>query len=469
MGVRAGAFLRLVLLLSAGAQTGSHSGARALNRTKEEPNPQLLRSEQLEQHQLEQHQPALNPRQLQPKPSPSVRAHGLVQSPDLNPIKQEPKVLVRFEQRVPVPAHTVAVRCGEAEVTIEVKQNFLGNGQLIRAGDLTLGGCRASHTQEEEEEEEKLLLIQARLQDCNSTVQVSKEALVYSFSLLYAPSPSGPAPVLKTNRAQVSIQCHYPRRHYVSSDALWPSWRPLGSNVLVEQQLDFTLRLMTEGWQSARPSSVYFLGDVMHVEAAVLRAHHVPLRVYVDQCVATAQADPGAEPGYTFINNHGCLTDAKLSGAKSFFMQRSQEEKLHFQLQTFMFHRENRSSIFITCRLKATSVSAPVDLQHKACSFLTEAQRWVASDGDNKVCVCCDSSCSSSSRRKRRRRSSRHGDAALEWEGTAALGPIVLRKMSDPPHPHRRGKNPGALAVVLLVSVGDVVGSSKASAHCVCT
>lgn len=35
---------------------------------------------------------------------------------------------VKFEQRVPVPADSVAVRCGEGEVTIEVKQNFLGNG-----------------------------------------------------------------------------------------------------------------------------------------------------------------------------------------------------------------------------------------------------------------------------------------------------------------------------------------------------
>lgn len=42
------------------------------------------------------------------------------------------KVLVKSEQRVPVPAASVAVRCGEGEVTVEVKQNFLGNdGQLL--------------------------------------------------------------------------------------------------------------------------------------------------------------------------------------------------------------------------------------------------------------------------------------------------------------------------------------------------
>lgn len=42
------------------------------------------------------------------------------------------QVLVKSEQRVPVPAASVAVRCGEREVTIEVKQNFLGNDCHLR-------------------------------------------------------------------------------------------------------------------------------------------------------------------------------------------------------------------------------------------------------------------------------------------------------------------------------------------------
>lgn len=60
-----------------------------------------------------------------------------------------------------------------------------------------------------------------------------------------------------------------------------------------------------EDWQSQRPSSVYFPGDVMHIEAAVLQGHHVPLRVYVDSCVATADPDPYSQPRYPFVNNHG--------------------------------------------------------------------------------------------------------------------------------------------------------------------
>lgn len=37
---------------------------------------------------------------------------------------------MKFEQRVPVPSHSVSARCGEGEVTVEVQQNFLGNGCL---------------------------------------------------------------------------------------------------------------------------------------------------------------------------------------------------------------------------------------------------------------------------------------------------------------------------------------------------
>lgn len=43
----------------------------------------------------------------------------------------------------------------------------------------------------------------------------------------------------------------------------------------------------------------------MHIEAAVLRGNHIPLRVYVDSCVATANPDPYSQPRYSLINNHG--------------------------------------------------------------------------------------------------------------------------------------------------------------------
>lgn len=40
-----------------------------------------------------------------------------------------------------------------------------------------------------------------------------------------------------------------------------------------------------------------------------------------------------------------CLTDAKLTGAKSYFMQRRQEDKLHLMLKAFRFHQDHRNSV----------------------------------------------------------------------------------------------------------------------------
>lgn len=339
-----------------------------------------------------------------------------VQGPDPSlPVKKESKGLVRFEQRMPVPAESVSARCGEGKVTVAVQQNFLGNGQLIRPSDLTLGGCEAVDAVEH------VLLFQTELQNCGSTVTMTEEALIYAFSLIYTPTPIGNTFILKTNPAEVTVQCQYQRRHFVSSNAVLPTWRTFASEMQAEQRLHFSLHLMTEDWQSQRPSNVYFLSDVMHIEASVLQGHHVPLRIFVDSCVATVNPDPSSVPRYPFINNYGCLSDAKLTGAKSYFMQRNQENKLHFQLKAFRFHQGDKNSIYITCHLKATKIDVPTDSQHKACSFLTEAQRWVASGGDNKICDCCETSCSG----QRQRRSSA-ADAALEWEGMAALGPILL-------------------------------------------
>ncbi|XP_070813920.1 zona pellucida sperm-binding protein 3-like [Chaetodon trifascialis] len=425
-------------------------------------NPQRSEAGQLTSEQLE-------PRETAP-------AQELIQGPDLNPpVKQESKVQVTFEPRVPVPAVSLAVRCGEAEVTVEVKRNFLGNGQLIRPSDLTLGGCAALDMADQ------ILQFQTELQGCGSTLTMTEEALIYSFSLMYFPTPIGNTVILKTNPAEVVIECHYRRRHYVSSAAVRPTWKPFASNMLAEQPLHFSLRLMTESWQSQRPSSVYFLSDVMHIEAAVLQGHHVPLRVYVDSCVATVNPDPSSQPRYPFINNHGCLRDAKLTGAKSYFMQRSQEDKLHFQLKAFRFHQDQRNSLFITCRLKATVVSIPIDSQHKACSFLTEADRWVASGGDNKVCSCCETSCSEQRRRRRHA-----ADADVEWEGTAALGPILLEENIQKEEQSELGPVTqaasdssiallcgagAALAVALLVLMGANISSRlhKPTGHAVCT
>ncbi|KAM9766500.1 zona pellucida sperm-binding protein 3-like [Menidia menidia] len=358
-------------------------------------------------------------RGLHPELKESTQAQEMLQSraqdPHL-PVEKESKVLVKVEQQVPVPAESVLARCGEKKVTIAVNQDFLGNGQLIRPSDLTVGGCAAVDTVDH------VLMFQVELQNCSSTVMMTEEAIIYTFTLKYFPKPVGKTPILKTNPVEMNVRCHYQRRQYVSSDAMRPAWTTFASKQQADQRLHLSLRLMTEDWQSQRPSNVYFLSDVMHMEVSVLQGHHVPLRIFVDSCVATVNPDPSSRPRYPFINNYGCFNDSKMTGAKSYFLPQNQQDKLHFQLEAFKFYQDDRNALYISCHLKATKVDAPIDGQHKACSYLTEAKRWVASGGDNNVCRCCESSCSI----RQRQRRSLAANAALQREGMAAPGPILL-------------------------------------------
>uniref|UniRef100_A0A3B3Z7J0 Zona pellucida sperm-binding protein 3 n=1 Tax=Periophthalmus magnuspinnatus TaxID=409849 RepID=A0A3B3Z7J0_9GOBI len=333
------------------------------------------------------------------------------------------KVMLKSEEREPVPADSVKVTCGEDEVTIDVKLNFLGNGQLIHPPDLTLGDCPLVTVRD------NILHFKSALQSCGSTVMLSEDALVYSFSLLYKPSPIRNTFILKTSPAEVLIECHYPRRQVISSENIRPTWFPVDFHVSSDQQFQFSMRLMTEDWSSQRPSSVFFVNDVMHIEVSVIQGSHVPLRVFVDQCVATTKPSPNSEPRYEFVNNHGCFMDSKLTRAKSFFLQRIQDDKLHFILQTFRFRQQLGNSVYISCKLKATSTSIPIDSEHKVCSFLNEANRWVASDGDNKVCACCESSCEG--KRKKRSHREETGKKTLQWEEATVLGPVTFKMMPD--------------------------------------
>lgn len=79
-----------------------------------------------------------------------------------------------------------------------------------------------------------------------------------------------------------------------------------GSSHVVYNQIENSCScIWLEDWQRQRPSSVYFLSNVMHIEVGVLQGHHVPLRVFVDSCAVTAHPDPSSHPRYDVINNHG--------------------------------------------------------------------------------------------------------------------------------------------------------------------
>ncbi|XP_043088180.1 zona pellucida sperm-binding protein 3-like [Puntigrus tetrazona] len=328
------------------------------------------------------------------------------------------EVAVNFQLRQPVTPSSVAVLCSESQVHVEVQQDIFGDGQLIQPSGLSMGGCPVVG----QDPMAKVLIFEYALQDCNSVVMVTEDELVYTFSVTYTPVALGDTPITRTDSAVIGVQCHYPRLQNVSSNALMPAWVPYASTVVGEDILVFSLKLMLDDWSYERPSNVYFLGDVINIEASVRVYNHVPLRVLVDSCVATQVPDVTSLPRYSFIENHGCFVDAKLTGSSSHFVPRSQDDKLRFQLEAFMFQDgSSPSSIYITCLLNATLASTPSDAVRKSCSF---ANGWLAADGNHQVCSCCDSTCGPDA-----------GVAAsppfgVQWQGMASFGPVVVQQQT---------------------------------------
>ncbi|XP_060774480.1 zona pellucida sperm-binding protein 3-like [Neoarius graeffei] len=313
----------------------------------------------------------------------------------------------------PVLSEGVTARCNETAVYVQVMKDLLGT-DVTHAAALTLGGCAAKGV----DASSRFLIYESALHDCNSKLIVTANELVYIFTLGIAPVPSG-SPLLRRAGAKVFIECHYPRLYSVSSRGLIPAWIPYASAETAEEQLVFSLKLMMDDWTFQRPSNQYYLGELINIEASVLQFNHVPLRVLVDSCVAIPVPDINAVPRYYFMDNHGCLIDAKLTHSSSRFMPQTRADILRFQLEVFRFQQGNSSSVYMACILKATAASAPADAEHKACSFSNN--RWTAVYGANQVCSCCNNSCGSM--RKGRALSSEQG---LQLEEEVSLGPIVV-------------------------------------------
>lgn len=62
---------------------------------------------------------------------------------------------------------------------------------------------------------------------------------------------------------------------------------------------------LVDDWVTERSATHYFLGEMINIEASVLQFNHVPLRVFVDTCVATPVPDVNSVPRYSFIEHHG--------------------------------------------------------------------------------------------------------------------------------------------------------------------
>ncbi|XP_074533891.1 zona pellucida sperm-binding protein 3-like [Halichoeres trimaculatus] len=324
--------------------------------------------------------------------------------------EDEPRFPPEFELKTPTAASSISAICRDSTVRVEAKRDLLGIGTPVRAEDVTLGGCPVTV------EEAEVLVFESELHGCGSQLMMTEDSFIYIFTLLYNPTPLGNSQILRTRDVSVNIECHYQRKHDVSSGVFQPTWAPFSDSKVSEENLYFSLRLMTDDWQFPRPSSQFMLGDMMKFEVSVKQFHHAPLRVTVDSCVATVVPNIDTVPRYVFMGNNGCLFDSQITGSSSRFLPRTQDDRLQFELEAFRFQQDNSGNIFITCSVRATAATAAVDGTNKACSF---SNGWREASGSHDVCTCCDADCGGGSM-------SHLARTDVQWEQETSFGPITV-------------------------------------------
>ncbi|XP_071374791.1 zona pellucida sperm-binding protein 3-like [Centroberyx affinis] len=261
---------------------------------------------------------------------------------------------------------TFVVKCHEDSIEVVMKAYLFGHRLPFEPKHLRLGPvsnsqdhCTATRSGSGD------YTIRAALSECGTKLMVTESAVLYNNLLLFTPPPPLPGSIFQAVGVAIPVQCEYGRRYRVSSRALRPTWSPLISTQSTHHDLDFHLRLMTDDWSNESQSSVYFLGDMVNIEASVDVANHLPLRLYVDSCVATLTADVNSNPRYPFIDHQGCFTDSQLTGSRSRFLPRVQDKLLQIQLEPFLFHQDHRHTVS------------------------TDSKMWRSVDGDDSVCESC--------------------------------------------------------------------------------
>ncbi|NWT16285.1 ZP3 protein, partial [Vireo altiloquus] len=291
----------------------------------------------------------------------------------------------RSQSRIPV-----AVQCQEAQLVVTVHRDLFGNGRLVSAAELSLGPAACKHSRLDPSR--NTVTFSAGLHECGSTVQVTPDSLIYRTLLSYEPDPGSNPVIVRSSPAVIPIECHYPRRDNVSSGAIRPTWSPFNSALAAEEKLLFSLRLMNEDWSAERAFTGFRLGDVLNIQAEVGTQSHVPLRLFVDSCVATVSGDTSSCPTTPSSTSTGpCLVDGRSDATSSAFVTpRPRQDVLRFQIDVFRFAGDPRNLIYIACHLKVTPAERSPDALNKACSFNKARNSWAPVEGTRDICSCCE-------------------------------------------------------------------------------
>ncbi|XP_078100654.1 zona pellucida sperm-binding protein 3-like [Sander vitreus] len=135
---------------------------------------------------------------------PALKPHSWKFPED--PVDLVRKPPVKFELQQLVTTNRVAVRCGESRIQVEVSQDLLGLGKLIKPEEITLGHCSAT----EVDDLSHVLVFESELHTCGSRLVVKENVFIYAFTLVYNPKVSGRSPIIRSHSAVIGVECHYP-------------------------------------------------------------------------------------------------------------------------------------------------------------------------------------------------------------------------------------------------------------------
>ncbi|XP_009989820.1 PREDICTED: zona pellucida sperm-binding protein 3-like, partial [Tauraco erythrolophus] len=124
----------------------------------------------------------------------------------------------------------VTVQCQEAQLVVTVHRDLFGTGRLVKPAEPTTPPSSPSSAG----------VAPPSASQCFST-QITPDSLIYRTLLNYDPSPASNPVIIRSNPAVIPIECHYPRRENVSSNAIRPTWAPFSHTLcLVDGRSDDT-------------------------------------------------------------------------------------------------------------------------------------------------------------------------------------------------------------------------------------
>ncbi|KAK1159928.1 zona pellucida sperm-binding protein 3-like [Acipenser oxyrinchus oxyrinchus] len=259
------------------------------------------------------------------------------------------------------PQEAVSTACSVDLVAVRVLLDYSRPALPLDLSGLLLGTCPPSSSSAGN----NMVVFQYGLLDCRFMRMVTANVTSYMNVLTYKPTQRG---FYQTPFNQAIVYTY-------TKPAGWtpPVYNPALGDASGFGKLEFTMGIMNDDFSAPRTSSLFFLGSPINIAAAVKQQFHMPLMVYMEECVAasTPELSPSSQT-YPLITNHGCFVDGQAGNSR--FLPRVQTSEIRLVVQAFKFTQLN-TDVYIHCHLLAWDPAQLNDPTKKACSFNQRTRR----------------------------------------------------------------------------------------------